>query len=319
MARQLRIEFPGAFYHVTSRGNEKGPVFRTDGDREKFLDYLHSAFKRFRVIILVYCCMENHFHLFLQTPGGNLSKIMHFINSAYTAYFNKIHERAGHLFQGRYKAILVDADDYAQELSRYIHLNPVRAKITELPEQYQWSSYREYIGLREPPVWLNTEFVLRYFGSTEDKASSQYAVFVRAALKKPAKNPFEIVGNSNILGSDIFIERVKARCVSDRKLDRELPCVKALSDNPGGEPGLKEIQGVAEKILGKRSGDSRNVAIYLAHKYCGNKLEEMGRFFDLSVSGVSSTISRTQKKMSKDARLSWKVKEIEEKLFNKPR
>jgi len=319
VARQLRIEFPGAFYHVTSRGNEKGPVFRTDGDREKFLGYLQLAHKRLQVIILVYCCMENHFHLFLQTPGGNLSKIMHFINSAYTAYFNKIHERVGHLFQGRYKAILVDADDYAQELSRYIHLNPVRAKITELPEQYQWSSYREYIGLRETPVWLHPEFVLRYYGSAEDKASSQYAAFVRAALKKPTKNPFESVGNSKILGSDIFIERIKTKCVSNRKLDRELPGMKALSDNRSGEPGINEIKAVAEKILGKRSGYSRNAAIYLAHKYCGNRLEEIGQFFGLSVSGVASAISRTQKKMSRDTYLSWRIKEIEGKLFNKPR
>jgi REP element-mobilizing transposase RayT len=315
MARQLRIEFPGAFYHVTSRGNEKAPVFLTDKDRERFLGYLELAHQRFKATFLVYCCMENHFHLFLQTPLGNLSRIMHFINTGYSAYFNKIHERIGHLFQGRYKAILVDADEYAKELSRYIHLNPVRAEIMELPEQYQWSSYREYIGLRRKPVWMHTEFVLGYFGKTEDQARRQYAAFVKSGLHMAANNPFENLGQSNILGSDIFIERVKTKCLGDRKLDRELPSLRALNADLDVGPTINEIKTAAEKVFGKRSGFSRNVTIYLAHKYTGNKLEEIGHVFKLGVSGTSSAISRIEEIISKDLELGRSVKEIEEKLF----
>jgi len=240
---------------------------------------------------------------------------MHFINSSYTSYFNKIHERIGHLFQGRYKAILVDADEYAKELSRYIHLNPVRAEITELPEQYQWSSYREYMGLRRKPVWLHPEFVLGYFGKTEVEASFQYAGFIKSGQHLAAKNPIENLGPSNILGSDIFIERIKTKYIGDRKLDRELPSLQALNDDLYLRPTIKEIKKVVEKMLGKRSGYSRNVTIYLAHKYAGSKLEEIGHTFGLGISGTSSAISRIEKIMSRDISFGRRVKEIEAKMF----
>jgi len=127
MARPLRIAYPGAFYHVTSRGNEQKDVFKSQRDREKFLDYLATATERYGAVIHVYCLMSNHYHLLLETPAGNLSQIMRHINGAYTTYFNIKRKRSGHLFQGRFKAILVEADEYATELSRFIHLNPIRA------------------------------------------------------------------------------------------------------------------------------------------------------------------------------------------------
>lgn len=120
MARQLRIEYPGAFYHVTSRGNEQKEIFRSKKDREQFLHYLETAKERYGAVIHSYCLMNNHYHLLLETPTGNLSQVMRHINGAYTTYFNVKRKRFGHLFQGRYKAILVDADEYAKELSRYI-------------------------------------------------------------------------------------------------------------------------------------------------------------------------------------------------------
>ena len=142
MARPLRIEYPGAFYHVTSRGNEQKDIFKSDFDREKFLSYLVSASERYGAEIHAYCLMTNHYHMMLETPLGNLSQIMKHINSSYTSYFNIKHKRVGHLLQGRYKAILVQADAYAAELSRYIHLNPVRAGMVKFPEDYRWTSYR---------------------------------------------------------------------------------------------------------------------------------------------------------------------------------
>jgi putative transposase len=139
MARPLRIAYPGAWYHVTSRGNEQKDVFKSSKDREKFLDYLVSATERYGAAIHVFCLMSNHYHLLLETPGGNLSQIMRHINGAYTTYFNVKRKRAGHLFQGRFKAILIEADEYALELSRYIHLNPVRAGMADEPGEYAWS------------------------------------------------------------------------------------------------------------------------------------------------------------------------------------
>lgn len=131
MARPLRITYPSAFYHITSRGNERKNIFRSNRDREKFLEYLETATERYNAVIHVFCLMDNHYHILIETPICNLSQIMRHINGAYTTYFNVKRARSGHLFQGRYRAILVEKDAYAKELSRYIHLNPVRAKIVE--------------------------------------------------------------------------------------------------------------------------------------------------------------------------------------------
>ena len=159
MARPLRLQYPGAFYHVTSRGNERKSIFKTNRDRQKFLSYLESAYDRYGAIIHVYCLMNNHYHLLVETPRGNLSQILHHINGAYTAYFNTKMKRSGHLFQGRYKAILVEKDSYCQELSRYVHLNPVRTGLVKRPSEYHWSSYTYYIGQKEKPRWLITESI----------------------------------------------------------------------------------------------------------------------------------------------------------------
>lgn len=167
MARPLRITFPGAFYHITSRGNEQKVVFKSKRDREKFLEYLESATQRYDALIHAYCMMDNHYHLLLETPSANLPQIMRHINGAYTTYFNIKRKRSGHLFQGRYKAILVEVDEYAKELSRYIHLNPVRAGMVDKPDAYQWSSYPYYIGKEKAPEWLHRAFVLGYFGEKE--------------------------------------------------------------------------------------------------------------------------------------------------------
>ena len=151
MARPLRVEYPGAYYHVINRGNNQEKIFLNDRDKQKFLEYLGKANERFSVIIHTYCLMSNHFHLLVQTPEPNLSRAMQWINVSYATYFNRKRGRCGHLFQGRFKAILIDADGYLKHLSRYIHVNPVRAKIVSTPSKYQWSSYSAYIGKEKTP------------------------------------------------------------------------------------------------------------------------------------------------------------------------
>ena len=157
MARQLRIEYPGAFYHITSRGNQKQPIALSDRDRFTFLRIIRDACEKFGAIIHTYCIMGNHYHLLLQTLSANLSRIMHFINTTYTHYFNWKNGKSGHLFQGRYSAILIDSEAYGLEVSRYSHLNPVRAKIVAQTEDYPWSSYREFMGSRTAPPWLDVK------------------------------------------------------------------------------------------------------------------------------------------------------------------
>lgn len=208
MARPLRIEYPGAFYHVTSRGNEQKKIFKSIRDREKFLSFLESAVTRYGAVIHAYCLMSNHYHLLTETPRGNLSQIMRHINGAYTTYFNIKHSRAGHLFQGRYKAILVEADEYATELSRYIHLNPVRAAMASKPEEYRWSSYRSYISPDKTADWLNTDFILSYFTRNSLNARDNYRKFVEEFLEKRYDSPLKGIIASTILGRPEFVDKI---------------------------------------------------------------------------------------------------------------
>ncbi|SPF44950.1 transposase (fragment) [Syntrophobacter sp. SbD1] len=160
MARPLRIEYEGAFYHVTARGNERWKIFFMKKDYDKFKEYIEAAEINFGFILHAYVLMTNHYHLIVETPQKNLGRIMHYLNSSYTTYVNIKRKRNGHLFQGRYKAILVDKDNYLLELSRYVHLNPVRANMTQKPEDYPYSSYRSYVGDAAESI-VNPDSVLR--------------------------------------------------------------------------------------------------------------------------------------------------------------
>lgn len=183
MARPLRIEFEGAFNHITSRGNLRDRIFFDDKDREKFLEILRRTKERYGYLLHAYALMENHYHLFLETPKANISQIMQNINTSYTVYINKRHKRFGHLFQGRFKGILVDKETYLIVLTRYIHLNPVRARIVKSPENYRWTSYREYMGTcKEETSLVDTAETLSYFSKTKNTAMKAYREFVEAGI-----------------------------------------------------------------------------------------------------------------------------------------
>jgi putative transposase len=178
MTRPLRVEYAGAFYHVMNRGNAGEFIFKSKKDRERFIDCLETAVERFSLKVHTYCLMGNHFHLLIETTEPNLSKAMQWLNISYAAYFNRKRDRVGHLFQGRFKSILVDADAYLLELSRYIHLNPVRANLVENPSEYAWSSYGAFVGKRKAPDWLETEWLLSQFGRRVKSAGKKYKEFV---------------------------------------------------------------------------------------------------------------------------------------------
>jgi hypothetical protein len=169
--------------------------------------------------------MNNHYHFLLETPKGNLSQIMHHINGAYTNYFNIKHRRRGHLFQGRYKAIIVDTDSYAGELSRYIHLNPVRAGLIDVPEKYKWSSYCFYIGRNKRPEWFSTGFILSYFEGERALPEKRYQNFVNAKMHMRYVSPMKEAAAATILGSEDFIEMIRDKYVNGKKTDRELPAI----------------------------------------------------------------------------------------------
>jgi putative transposase len=293
MARQLRIEFAGAFYHVTSRGNQKQAIVQDDQDRGAFLDYLDKAHEKFGGIIHAFCLMDNHFHLLIETPRGNLSKFMHFIKTSYSLYFNARYSRVGHLFQGRFKAILIEADSYAQAVSRYIHLNPVRAGLIPNPDDYRWSSLGEYAGLRPPLPWLRTDFILSYFGDDIKSSRSSYLDFVRAAAGAVQENPAKNAGPILILGSASFVEEIKAKIRPERWSGREVPAAKRLLDRPT----LGEIRNAVGLALGEENLFTRNASIYITHAKFDYPLKEIATFYSLSHSAIGFITRKMRKNL----------------------
>lgn len=310
MSRPLRITFPGAFYHITARGNEGRQIFKDVRDREKFLSYLESAVQRYRAAVHVYCLMRNHYHLLLETPVGNLPEIMHHINGAYTTHFNVKHQRSGHLLHGRYKAILIEKDQYAKELSRYIHLNPIRAKMVDTPEQYPWSSYRYFIGLKKAPEWLVIDFILSYFGDKVSSAQKGYRDFVNAMVGQKFKNPLEGVVSSTILGTKDFIESIRDRYLTNRQFDSNLPALRTLL----GRPSIQEIMDEVKSIFPRDRLLTRGVGLYLCQKYTGERLKEIGKHFGIGESGVSQASRRIAVRISQDNKLKKDIAEVKARL-----
>ena len=205
MVRPLRIEFPGAVYHITSRGNEKKPIFLDDEDRKGFLNLLHhDVTTRYHWICHAYCLMNNHYHILIETMEGNLSVGMRQLNGVYTQAFNRRYGRVGHLFQGRFKAVLIQKDSHLLEACRYVVLNPVRAGGVENPEQWKWSSYGATVGMENPHPCLTTDWILRQFGMVRNVAEEEYGMFVRAGIS--GASLWRDVKAQSILGTEDFAE-----------------------------------------------------------------------------------------------------------------
>ena len=292
MSRPLRIEYPGAFYHVTSRGNERRKIFQSNRDRVKYLTYVESAHERYGAMIHAYCLMGNHYHLLLETPRGNLSKIVHYINGAYTTYFNIKRSRSGHLFQGRFKGILVDKDEYCKELSRYVHLNPVRAGIVKAPLEYPWSSYRYFVGRDKKPKWLTIEFVLGDFGGEGRRGFKKYREYVEGGQNKELDNPLEKVIAATFLGDKEFIERIKLEYLEKREIDRrDLPALKKILIGPS----LESIEKGVIRVAGRGDPLFKKMCIYLSYQHSGLNLGEIGEYFGMQRSAISQLSRRFAK------------------------
>src|SRR5512138_2766677 len=229
MARPLRIEYPGAVYHVTSRGNEKKPVFRDDTDRQSFLNTLQHVNKRYHWICHAYCLMTNHYHLLIETPDGNLSIGMRQINSVYTQLFNKRHGRTGHLFQGRYKAIVIQKDSHLLEVCRYVVLNPVRAKMLERPEDWPWSSYLATGVKTRPHPCLTTDWVLGQFSAKRGRAEQEYRKFVHWGIGQ--KTIWTEVRGQSLLGEAAFMDKLVDHLRKQRDIT-EIPRSQRYATRP---------------------------------------------------------------------------------------
>ncbi|MDY7037197.1 MAG: transposase [Thermodesulfobacteriota bacterium] len=313
MGRPIRIQYPGALYHITSRGNERRDIFVNDNDRQKFLGILSDYHDRYGIVLHCYVLMDNHYHLLLETPLGNLVKVMHGLNSNYTGYFNRRYARTGHLFQGRYKAIIVDKDAYLLELSRYVHLNPVRAGIVNRPGKYAWSSYPGYIRKSKRVDWVEYVWILSHFGPGGKAVQTNYRQYVTGAIEKDQDSPLKQLYGQVVLGDDEFIEKIKV-LLKKEKISEEIVERTKLTDYPRPD----KILGAVASAFGQpqyrlvekqgRNNTAKKVAIYLMKRYTclGNK-EIAHVFGGLHYSAVSKAVARLERELSKDKDLAKRV------------
>ncbi len=274
MARPLRIEIPGGLYHVTSRGDRREAIYLDDLDRAAWLELLGKVCERFNWRCHAYCEMTNHYHLIVETPEGNLAQGMRQLNGVYTQYVNRRHQRVGHVFQGRYKSILVEKDRYLLELSRYVVLNPVRAGRVADPGEWPWSSYRAMLNPRECPPWLETDWLLGQFNRQRLRAVAQYTDFVRAGVGLPSI--WEGLRNQIYLGSERFIEQMRPLGSSVGDLG-EIPSAQR---RPSAKP-LEEFQ---------RQYPDRIEAMAQAYRSGGYTLKAIADYFGVHYSTVSRAV-----------------------------
>ena len=207
MSRPLRLELCGGLYHVTSRGDRREDIYADSTDREVWLDTLAQCCERYNWAIHAWCQMSNHYHLVIETAEANLSAGMRQLNGVYTQKVNRRHQRVGHVFQGRFKAILVERDSYLLELGRYVVLNPVRAGMVKHVRQWKWSSYHAMVGTALCPEWLHTDWVLSQFGASRARQNARYIEFVQEGVRGP--RVWDHLRGQVFLGSDAFVEAMQ--------------------------------------------------------------------------------------------------------------
>lgn len=281
MARPLRIEYEGAVYHITSRGNARERIFFTDSDREAFLEILDQVAERYGWICHAYCLMTNHYHLLVETPNANLSRGMRHLNGVYTQRVNQQMKRTGHIFQGRFKSILIEKESHLLEVARYIVLNPVRAKLVRTPRSWQWSSYRATAGQIAAPSFLTVAWILPHFGDTLSRASAGYREFVR---KGKGAKIWDQLRHGSLLGTEGFIEQIAPRLneqIANGEFNR--------SERLLSRPTLEDVFSAAHDKV------SRNECIHLAMRMHEYTLKEIASFTGLHYSTISVIAKRGDK------------------------
>ena len=319
MPRPLRIQYPDAWYHVMNRGRRGESVFLDEQDYSLFVELLKEVVDMYKVRVAAYCLIPTHYHLLIQTPGGDLSRCMRHLNGIYTQRFNRAHHCDGQLFRGRYKSILVDADSYLLELVRYIHRNPLETGLVKELNQYTWSSHKGYLSNTKKWNWLHKSFIFSLFARDRKEGIKTYKRFVLMESPEEISRIFSQRKFPSMLGSKKFINRVKKK-FSRKKRHDEIPESRRLA--PGSEKIKKAIckaYGIKKSsLLSSRRGvvnEPRNVAIFLMRRLRGEKLEEIGRQFGIAkYSSVSSVIVKMKRDISADRRLKARVKNIEKIL-----
>lgn len=324
MARPLRIEYPGAVYHVTCRGNDKKVIYKDDPDRKRFLDILNQSLTIYNVKLYSYVLMSNHFHLLLETPLGNLGEFMRQFNITYTGYFNRRHKRAGHLYQGRYRSILVEKAAYLSILSRYIHLNPVKIKkMDKMPygekikhlTNYDWSSLPGYIKKSRKERYIDYAMVLEEYGGDTGRARNAYKQRIYADTREGIETKDKIFSQS-MLGGEEFIEWIKATFIK-KDHDRECPSLSEIQRYRQKDDILRTIEeetGKGIEELSAEKGTLRQMTMELLYRLGGLKGIEIGKIMGVGYTSVSQERRRLRERLQKDHKIRTSLSQIEMKL-----
>ena len=314
MARPIRIEFGNAVYHIVARGNERKEIFRVDKDRHIFLQTLEQMIEQFGVMLHCYCLMPNHYHLVVQTPRANLSQALGWFQTTYTVRHNCRHKRSGRLFQGRYKAHLVEADGYARQLIPYIHLNPVRPRDRSKPipserekelRCYVWSSHRVYAGLQKKPSWLTLDWQ-RYWGRNSQEAQREYRRDIKGMFEKPAPLLWEQVKGGLVLGGEKLWDKVKD-IVQGKNGTDEI----RWKERQGYEENRKRV---GELILVE---EDKRVKIWIKVRLGGERKREVAKEFGYrDPSGVTQVIKRLEQTLIEDRMLRNKLMGLKREMYN---
>jgi putative transposase len=317
MSRPLRIQYPDAWYHVMNCGRHGEAIYRDVQDYSAFIDLLQEAGAMWKIRVAAYSLMTNHYHILIQTPKANLDRCMRHINGIYTQRFNRKHHVDGQLFRGRYKALLVDVDNYLLEVVRYIHRNPVRARIVKHLREYQWSSHQGYLSESANWKWLSRDFVLEMLDNNKSRQIKAYIDFMNQAESEEVQDFYEKKNLPSILGTDGFIEKIKTRFFESKR-HKEIPQSRYL------EPAIRDIKEIISKrykvdidsLSKSRRGivnEARNVAIYLARRYTGKKLEAIGKEFAIAkYSTISSIVVKIREQRRLNKALAKRILQVEE-------
>jgi REP element-mobilizing transposase RayT len=310
MARQWRIAYPGALYHILSRGNDRREIFRSNADREMFLDLIGEFSDRFQIDVFAYVLMDNHYHLLLRTREGNISKAMQWLGTTYTRKFNNRHGVGGHLFQGRYKSILVENDQYLLGLSCYIHRNPIRAGMVKRLGDYPWSSYLSYGYARKTPEWLKTDLILGVVAQSGEDPRQHYRTKVQEYSDESA-SVWEDVKHGLIFGSEAFVTDIRSRFLTD-ETNPELPQYNRVKKAVSPDEMLKRMaaaldfdleNAIIKKRIPPSDRDKRDLLLYALWKTGTLTNQEIGKYFGLTYSAVSHQVSGTEQRLKQDKKL----------------
>lgn len=315
MSRPLRIEFPGAWYHLMNRGRRGERVYASDSDFQEFIHLLKETSEVFNLRVASYCLMSNHYHILAQTPEGNLSRCMRHLNGIYTQRYNRRHNTEGQVFRGRYKAIVVEEQEYLMGLVRYIHRNPVRSGLVDSVDEYSWSSHKGFLSSSKGWKWLYKEPVLEQFGDTYSKQKQAYRQFMQEEDSEEIERVFSLRKLPVCLGSDRFMEWIKEAFFRGG-VDNQVPDSRWLA--PDQERIIKAVcdayQVDEESLYRFRKGklnEPRNVAIYLLRTLRGENMANLAERFNLKTySSVSSAARRVQRALNEEGETAEKVREL---------